>query len=116
MKGNVKFVEGGVTAAEGFLASGVLCHIKESRKTCDVALIYSEKICNAAGVFTQNRIKAEAVKLTQKNISDGKLQAVIANSGNANCCTGKQGEAVACKMAEAVSSVTGCSSSDVAVC
>ena len=116
MNGNVKFIDGGVTSPEGFLASGVLCKIKESRKTCDVALIYSEKICNAAAVFTQNRVKAEPVKLTKKNIQDGKLQAVIANSGNANCCTGTEGEQVALKMAEAVSSVTGCKPSDVAVC
>lgn len=116
MNGNVKFIDGGVTSPEGFLASGVLCRIKESRKTCDVALIYSEKICNAAAVFTQNRVKAEPVKLTKKNIQDGKLQAVIANSGNANCCTGSEGEQVALKMAEAVSSVTGCKPSDVAVC
>ena len=103
MNGNVKFIDGGVTSPEGFLASGVLCKIKESRKTCDVALIYSEKICNAAAVFTQNRVKAEPVKLTKKNIQDGKLQAVIANSGNANCCTGSEGEQVALKMAEPVS-------------
>ena len=52
------FVEGGVAAAEGFKASGVLNKIKESRTTYDTALIFSDCVCNSAGVFTQNRVKA----------------------------------------------------------
>ena len=63
------FIDGGVTSPIGFSANGMLCKIKESRKTNDVALVYSEKLCNASGVFTQNRVMAECVKLTKKNIS-----------------------------------------------
>ena len=87
-----------------------------SRKTNDTALIYSEKPCSAAGVFTQNRVKAESVKLTKKNIANGKIQAVIANSGNANCCTGEQGAKVAYHMAELAAKVTGVNPDDVVVC
>ncbi|MCI5523833.1 MAG: bifunctional glutamate N-acetyltransferase/amino-acid acetyltransferase ArgJ [Treponema sp.] len=112
----MQFIDGGVTAPLGFTANGVLCHIKSSRKFNDTALIYSEKLCNAAGVFTQNRVKAESVKLTKKNIANGKIQAVIANSGNANCCTGKQGEENALRMAKAVEKVTGVSAENVIVC
>ena len=64
MQSELKFIDGGVTAPKGFTANGVLCQIKESRKTNDTALIYSEVPCNVVGVFTQNRVQAESVKLT----------------------------------------------------
>lgn len=116
MQSEIKFIEGGLTAARGFTANGILCRIKASRKTNDTALIYSEKPCAAAGVFTQNRVKAESVKLTKKNIADGRIQAVIANSGNANCCTGEQGAKTAYKMACLAGNALGVKPEDVAVC
>lgn len=116
MQNNIHFVEGGVTAALGFTANGILCHIKASRKTNDTALIFSEKPCAAAGVFTQNRVKAESVKLTMKNIADGRMQAAIANSGNANACTGKEGAKNAYRMAKCAAAALGISADDVAVC
>lgn len=116
MQSEIKFIEGGVTAPLGFTANGVLCRIKASRTTNDTALIYSEKPCSAAGVFTQNRVKAESVKLSKKNIENGKLQAVIANSGNANCCTGEQGAEVAYKMACLAGKALNVNPDDVAVC
>ncbi len=109
------FIDGGVTAAQGFTANGILNHIKASRKTNDTALIFSEKLCNAAGVFTQNRVKAECVKLTKDHIANGKAQAVIANSGNANACTGKEGYDNANKEAVAVASKMNINSDDVLV-
>ena len=112
----IKFIEGGVTAAKGFTANGILCHIKASRKTNDTALVVSEVPCNAAGVFTQNRVKAESVKLCKKNIANGRIQAIIANSGNANCCTGEQGAQNALRMAKAVEKATGVPADDVIVC
>jgi glutamate N-acetyltransferase/amino-acid N-acetyltransferase len=111
-----KFIDGGVAAAEGFTASGVLNKIKASRTTYDTALIYSDTICNAAGVFTQNRVKAECVKFTKSQIADGKAQAVIMNSGNANACTGKQGYENAAKEAKAVSEKLNVAEKDVLVC
>lgn len=84
-------MEGGVTAPKGFRANGALCHIKESRTTPDVALIVSDKMCNAAGLFTQNRVKAQCVKWDIERIKSGHARAIIANSGNANACTGEAG-------------------------
>lgn len=112
----MQFIDGGVTAPNGFTANGMLCGIKAGRTKNDTALIYSECLCTAAGVFTQNRVKAESVKLTRKNIANGKAQAAIANSGNANACTGAQGEQNALRMAKAASKQLGISSEDVIVC
>ena len=111
----MQFIEGGVTSPAGFTASGMLCHIKENRTKNDTALIFSEKLCNAAGMFTQNRVKAESVKLCMKNIADGKIQAVIANSGNANACTGEEGRLNAEKEAQKVAAVLGIKAEDVLV-
>lgn len=116
MQNSFTFVEGGVAAAEGFTASGVLNKIKANRTTYDTALIFSDTICNAAGVFTQNRVKAECVKFTKKQIENGKAQAVIMNSGNANACTGAEGYANAEKEAAAVSEKLNISKDDVLVC
>ncbi|HAZ96856.1 MAG TPA: arginine biosynthesis protein ArgJ, partial [Treponema sp.] len=111
----MQFIDGGVTAPKGFTANGILCKIKESSTKNDLALVFSEKLCNAAGVFTQNKVKAESVKLTKENISNGKAQAVIANSGNANACTGEQGAKVARKMASLAADVLGINPNDVIV-
>ena len=109
------FIDGGVTAAQGFTANGILNKIKASRTTNDTALVYSEKVCNAAGVFTQNRVKAECVKLTRDHIANGKAQAVIANSGNANACTGIEGYENAQKEALAVADKMHINADDVLV-
>ncbi len=85
------FIDGGVCAPKGFTANGVLCGIKKGRTKNDIAAIFSDTPCAAAGVFTKNLVKAEPVKLTMKNLADGKAQAVIANAGNANACTGDEG-------------------------
>lgn len=97
----MEFIDGGVTAPKGFYANGFLCGIKEGRTKEDTALIVSEVPCVAAGAFTQNRVKAEPVKLSQMRIRRQKAQAIIANSGNANACTGDQGANVAVRMGHA---------------
>ncbi len=107
---------GGVTAPAGFKANGIRCGIKESRKTADLALIVSETPCTAAAVFTGNLVKAEPVKLSMEHIADGKAQAVIANAGNANACTGKQGYENAVRMAKSVSEELSVPVNDVLVC
>lgn len=87
----MKELAGGICAAKGFLASGVKAHIK-SRKTekLDVAVLYSSTPATAAGVFTTNRVKAACVTLSMEAVKHP-LQAIVMNSGNANCCTGHQG-------------------------
>lgn len=112
----MSFIEGGVTAPKGFVASGLLSGIKAGRTKNDTALIYSEKKCSAAAVFTTNKVKAECVKLNIQNIKRGIAQAVIANSGNANACTGTQGYQAAERMAKAVASQLNLKPEEVFVC
>ncbi len=83
-------IHGGITAPLGFKANGIACGIKKSKKR-DLALIVSEKICNAAGVFTTNKVQASCVVVNREHLKDARAQAIIANSGNANCMTGKSG-------------------------
>lgn len=116
MLNSIKFIDGGITAAKGFTASGYNCGIKAGRTKNDTALVYSEKLCNAAGVFTQNRVKAESVKYTQQILKNGKAQAVIVNVGYANACTGEEGKQVAIRMAKATSQVLNINQNDVIVC
>lgn len=111
----IKFIDGGVSAPLGFTANGILCRIKENRKKNDTALVFSEKSCNVAGVFTKNRVQAESVKLSKKNISNGKAQALIAISGNANCCTGEKGAENALRMAKCAANELGIGADDVVV-
>src|SRR3990167_10490754 len=86
----MKTIKGGVTAPTGFTASGLFCGIKKTNKK-DLALIYSETPCTAAGVFTTNKVQASCVVINKTHLKDGKAQAIVANSGNANCMTGKSG-------------------------
>ena len=74
----------------GFKFAGVASGLKKNGRK-DLALIYSETIANVAGVFTRNQVKAAPVILDMQRIVSGTCQAVIANSGNANCCTGEEG-------------------------
>ncbi len=85
----MKKIEGAVTAPAGFKASGVRCGIKQ--QGLDLAIIYSERKCAAAGVFTTNAFKAASVLSNIETIKSGEGQAIVANSGNANACTGEQG-------------------------
>lgn len=82
-------IDGGVTAAEGFTAAGVRCGIKQ--KGPDLAVVYSEAECSVAGVFTTNAFKAASVLVNQERLKTGVARAVVANSGNANACTGEHG-------------------------
>ncbi len=82
----MKQILGGVCAAKGFSANGVHCGIRKNRTKRDLALIYSEVCGTAAAVYTQNLVKGAPLTVTKNNISDGRAQAVICNSGNANTC------------------------------
>ena len=82
----MKQINGGVCAAKGFTANGIHCGIRKNKSKRDIALIYSEKLANAAAVYTQNLVKGAPLTVTKNNISDGKACAMICNSGNANTC------------------------------
>ena len=91
--------KGGVTAPKGFLASGVKARIKKSGRA-DLALLYSEVPAAAAAAFTTNRFQASPVKVSKDHLKAKKHQAIIVNSGNANCANGRTGDNDALKMTE----------------
>jgi len=98
-------IDGGVTAARGYRAAGIHCGIKAERK--DLALIVSETLASAAGMFTTNLVKAAPVVLSQEKIQFGAAQAIVVNSGNANACTGPRGETDAREMARLTAEALG---------
>jgi glutamate N-acetyltransferase/amino-acid N-acetyltransferase len=110
-------IKGGVGAPLGFLTSAVGCGIKNpAADRLDLALVYSEQPCTSAGTFTTNRVKAAPVRVSQAHLRKGDLRAIIANSGNANACTGVQGIRDANAMCDAVAEPLGLKRSEVAVC
>lgn len=97
-----KNISGGVNAAKGFMANGLNAGIKNNVKK-DMALVYSEKPCVAAGVFTTNKVKAAPVKWDYNVVHNSPYaQAVVINSGVANACTGEEGYGYCMDMAETV--------------
>ncbi len=111
----MKQVRGGVTAAKGFLASGVHVGIRKNREKKDLALVWSEAPCSAAAVYTTNRVIGQPCVVTKEHLADGRAQAIICNSGNANTCTGDQGILAARRMAELVSQHLPVKATDVVV-
>ncbi len=82
-----QLIDGTVTSPRGFTAAGVCCSIKPNNHTKrDLMLLACDVPCSAAGVYTQNLVKSSAVLVTQEHLKNGRAQAVIANSGNANTC------------------------------
>ena len=105
-----------VTAATGFRAAGVAAGLKSSGAP-DVALVVNDgPLDAAAAVFTCNRVKAAPVLWSQQVVKDGRLRAVVLNSGGANACTGPDGFADTHRTAEHVAAVLGIGAGDVAVC
>ena len=87
----MKIITGGVTAAKGFQAASTAAGIKYQGRT-DMAMVYSEKPCVAAGTFTTNIVKAAPVKWDQEIVyQHPSAQVIICNSGIANACTGEEG-------------------------
>lgn len=110
-----KFIDGGVTAPQGFTAQGVCASVKPSNTTKrDLALIYCDSLCNAAAVFTKNLVKSDTIAVTREHLKNGKAQAVIVNSGNANTCNA-DGKEKAQKMCDIAADVLGVKSEDVIV-
>ena len=110
----MKLLKGGVTSPRGFKANGFWAGIKKSAKP-DLGLVYSQVMCTAAAMFTRNSVKAAPIVLCMENVKGGKIQALIANSGNANCFTGEYGYMYAKKMAELVGERLGISGKNVFV-
>ena len=96
----MKEIQGGVCAPAGFTAAGVHCGIRKNKTKKDLALLYSEVPCAAAAVYTKNLVKGAPITVTRENLADGRAQAVLCNSGNANTCNA-DGPAVARRMSDA---------------
>ena len=82
----LKYIDGGVCAPLGFKGAGIHCGFRKNQSKKDLALIYSEAPCTAAAVYTQNLVKGAPLGVTKAHLADGRAQALICNSGNANTC------------------------------
>jgi glutamate N-acetyltransferase/amino-acid N-acetyltransferase len=104
------------TGVIGFTVGVASAGVKDGtpRRT-DVALIVSDRPCAAAGVFTTNQVIAAPCVVTRRHLEHGSLRAIVINSGNANACTGEQGERDAVAMAQAAGERLGCDPHEVAV-
>ncbi len=110
-------IKGGVTAPKGFVSHAVNAGIKNpDAERLDMALLYSEANCVAAGNFTVNRVKAAPVKVSQSYLRDGDVRAVLVNSGNANACTGVNGLKDARMCAKMVGKLLQLRQTQVALC
>jgi len=110
----MNYIDGGVTAAQGFVAGGVHCGIRKNKLKPDLAMIYSERPCVAAAVYTTNLVKGAPILVTRENIQNGTAHAVICNSGNANTCNA-DGVEKARKMCEIAADVLKIDPKDVIV-
>lgn len=112
-----KIVEGGVCAPQGFEANAISCGIKNPEAMrLDLALVYSTEPSVSAGVFTTNRVKAACVKVSQAHLKRMDLRAIVANSGNANACTGVAGVEAARRVCKVLAKELGLRSSEIGVC
>ena len=110
----MKIIEGGVCAAQGYTANGIHCGIRPNRTKRDLSLIVSQVPATAAAVYTTNLVKGAPLTVTKNHLSDGKAQAIICNSGNANTCNAN-GIEIAEAMSRLVADATGVKAEDVVV-
>ena len=129
----ITFVDGGVCAAKGFKANGVQCGLAHkplsdteaanaaannalpaAKKKNDLALITSDKMCEAAAVYTTNKVKGAPILVTKEHLKNGKAKAVIVNSVNANTCN-PDGVEKAEKMCQLAAKTLGIDEKDVIV-
>lgn len=110
----MEFIEGSVTAPAGFTAGGIHCGIRHNRARKDLAMILCEKPCDAAAVYTSNKVKGAPIRVTQEHLQDGKARAVICNSGIANTCN-RDGVEKAKMMCEYAAAALGIDETDMIV-
>ncbi len=110
----MELINGGVCAAKGFTAGGVHCGIRKNKGKKDLSIILSETKASAAAVYTTNLVKGAPLTVTKKHLCDGKAQAIICNSGNANTCNA-DGIEIAEKMSILAADALGISPDDMVV-
>lgn len=111
---NIKQIKGGICEAKGFFANGIYCGIKKKKTSKDLAIIYSKSLCNAAAVYTQNKVCGANIIVSKDNLKNGHAKAIICNSGNANTCN-KDGIEKAKAMCKGVADYLKINEKDVAV-
>ena len=107
-------IDGGITAAKGYKAAGEHLGIRRNPGKRDVALIVSEQLASAACCYTQNLVKGAPLTVTRQHVQNGKAQAIVCNSGNANTCN-DNGVEIADGMCALVEQYTGIAAEDVVV-
>ena len=110
----IKEISKGVVAPKGFTANGIHAGIRDNKSKIDLALIMSSVQGNAAAVYTTNKVKGAPIYVTISNLNDGKAQAMICNSGNANTCNA-DGIEIATKTCEILAANTNVKANDVIV-
>ena len=110
----MQLIKGGVCAAKGFTANGVYCAIRKNQNKRSLSLVYSEAPASCAAVYTSNLVKGAPLEVTKEHIKDGKAQAIICNSGNANTCNAN-GVEIAEQMSGLIAKELGLDPKDVVV-
>jgi glutamate N-acetyltransferase/amino-acid N-acetyltransferase len=110
----IKMLPGGAVAARGFVAAGVECGVRGSGAR-DLGLLYSEWECTAAAVYTRNVVRGAPLVVTRRSMEDGRVRAVVVNSGNANAATGQKGLQDAYAMRALAAEALGIQAGEVAV-
>lgn len=111
-----EYIDGGVCAAKGFQANGLNCGLNTTKEKNDLCIVVSDEMCNAAAVYTQNKVKGAPILVTKKHLlaTGGRTRAVVANSKNANTCN-SDGEEKAEKMCELAAKELGIKTEEVIV-
>lgn len=112
---SIKYIDGGVCSAGGFKAAGTVAGFRKNKTKKDLCMIVSDCMCTAAAVYTTNKVKGAPIEVTKKHIADGRAQAVICNSGNANTCA-PGGVETAEKTCMLTAEVLGIKTEDILVC
>ncbi len=110
----MQLISGGVCAAKGFRANGIHCGIRKNKSKRDLSLILSDVQANAAAVYTTNLVKGAPLIVTKKHLENGKAQAIICNSGNANTCNAN-GIEIAEQMSLSLQGYMGIGANDIVV-
>lgn len=110
-----KFIDGTVTTPQGFTGTAICGGIKDGNtEKKDIMMVKCDTLCNAAGVYTKNLVKSDAIVVTKEHLKNGKAQAIVANSGNANTCN-ENGYEIAKDICKLCASTLGIKEDDVIV-
>lgn len=109
-----QYMNNGICFPKGFLANGIHCGIRKNKTKKDLSVIYSEVMANAAATYTQNKVKGAPIFVTKEHLKNGKAQAIICNSGNANTCNAN-GVEIANGMSELCAKALGLQAEDIIV-